>query len=453
MTKVKPIFVSAPNPVGLDKVVAELQPIIAEAFFINKDSLGELYFDQGLLLPLALKDEQTQRPIIYRKGNDYFPADPNDNYRITSFFYQEDPDSLEVFNEARYKLNLVVWFNQDKYVRNQGYQIKEFLITEIKVLLRNFLRTEDVPSIEVFRELDSVFSNYTLTPEDKTRLKYPYQAFRIKFNFAAELDCGDDAKLKLPLSSVISPEVQAMLDVYEAVGVALTGIERTVMISYVDAEVASGNHVLKDYETIYSLAGVNALVDYIGGKVATAVNAPTQDINGFTTDGATNYIDSNFNPFTDGVNYQQTDALISAFLKTANPAITGNIWGSFFTPRRIRMVYVGGSNNMSTGLNSVNNDNHVGTTLIDTLQTLSRIDNTNISWHQKGVLQQIYAQATNGIPNGNILVGARNNGGTANPSLVGTLSHFMVAKGIGFNHAGSNTNLKALLIGLGQTIP
>lgn len=205
MSKVKPVFISPLNPVGLDKIVAALQGVIAQSFYMNDADVGEFYFDEGLLLPLALKDEQNESPIVYWKEDDYYPALPNDNYRITSFFYQEDSSGFESMNSIQYNLNLVVWFNQDKYVRNKSYQIKEFLITELEGLVRNYLRMEDKTSIEVFRELDAVFSNYKLTPEQKTIMKYPYQAFRIRFSVSADLDCGDAAKLNTGAGTVTPP--------------------------------------------------------------------------------------------------------------------------------------------------------------------------------------------------------------------------------------------------------
>ncbi len=52
-----------------------------------------------------------------------------------------------------------------------------------------------------------------------------------------------------------------------------------------------------------------ALVDIIAGATATAVNSPTFTANlGFTGDGATSYIDTNFNPSTMGINYTLNSA-------------------------------------------------------------------------------------------------------------------------------------------------
>lgn len=197
MSKVKPIFITPANPVGLDKIVAQLQQVISQASYTDESSTEQLYFNQGLLLPLALKNEATDEPIVYWKQETYYPANPDDAYRIKSFFYQEDTSTFESYNDIRYLLNLVVWFNQDQYSRNKDYQIKEYLIAEILGLLREFLRAEDKTTLETYRELENVFSNYTFTSEDKTRMKYPYQAFRIRFALSEEFDCSQEPLLNL----------------------------------------------------------------------------------------------------------------------------------------------------------------------------------------------------------------------------------------------------------------
>lgn len=195
MSKVKPEILSPPNPVGIDNVIADLQSLIAGAEFVNSTGGNELYFAQGLLLPLAFFDEKTSLPIVYWKDKDYYPATPNDNYRTVAFFYQEDPNTAEGLNESLYQLNLVVWFNQDLYVRNKNFLIKEYFIEELRVKIRNYLRNQNKGSISVFRENDTVFSRYTLS--EKTRLKYPYQSFRISFQISAEYDCKNTPLLNI----------------------------------------------------------------------------------------------------------------------------------------------------------------------------------------------------------------------------------------------------------------
>lgn len=62
----------------------------------------------------------------------------------------------------------------------------------------------------------------------------------------------------------------------------------------------------------------SALVDIVADSLATAVNSPTFTIDrGYNGDGATSYINSNYAPFTNGVNYQTTSAHYSIWDITA----------------------------------------------------------------------------------------------------------------------------------------
>lgn len=198
MSKILPTILTTDNPVNLDKVIADLQAVIATATFLDNGGSPENWYDQGLLLPLAIKDQVTGGPIIYWQKKEYFPAVPNDNFRAMSFFYQEDPSSFPAIDNQQYTINLVTWFNQDKYVRDKNFSIREFFITELLTLLRRVLKgQENKQSLEVHREIENVFTNYTFISETKERLKYPYQAFRIKFTTFRNFDCGTNAKLNL----------------------------------------------------------------------------------------------------------------------------------------------------------------------------------------------------------------------------------------------------------------
>ena len=62
-----------------------------------------------------------------------------------------------------------------------------------------------------------------------------------------------------------------------------------------------------------------ALIDWKRLSQYTAVNSPTFNFNkGFKGNGTSSYIDTNFNDFTDGVNYQQDDASRYLFLWLAD---------------------------------------------------------------------------------------------------------------------------------------
>ena len=252
--------------------------------------------------------------------------------------------------------------------------------------------------------------------------------------------------------SLISDEAQAMLDVYEAEGVALAGVERSSMITYVDAEVASGNHTLKDYETIYSLDGVNALIDYIGSKTATAVNAPTQDINGYSFDGTTSYINTNFNPSSEGVNYTQNDALVGVFVKVAvMDATTRAIFANNGSP--FIALTDNNSGNIVTYINQVNAGIIIpppSDISSSNLYSLSRINALRDSLFVNGIEKTASVDRASSAPN-NSTIKVASFGGSSQ-FFGGTISSCIIGGSIGLNKIEQNTNLRNLLTSLGTLL-
>lgn len=248
--------------------------------------------------------------------------------------------------------------------------------------------------------------------------------------------------------SLLSEEAKSMLGNYESLGVALSGTERSAMISYVDSEVESGNHYKKDYEIIFTLSGINSLVDYIGGKIATLVNAPIHTINGYTFDGLTQSIKSNFNPSIDGVNYTVNDFMVGVFVKQQDVST----WS-------FDVIYDAGSRLLldydiaNTRYEAYYNANFTeGGRLsivggIRTKTLLQVYNGTNRNFYNDGVLITGNAFSPIGIASGNFSFG-----GSTGKYFKGILSNAILGAGIGFNPLDNNTNLTALLTSLG-TLP
>ena len=248
--------------------------------------------------------------------------------------------------------------------------------------------------------------------------------------------------------SLISDEAQAMLDNYELLGVALTGIERSSMIAYVDAEVASSNHTAKDYETIYSLAGVNALVDYIGGKTATAINAPTHDINGYTLDGSTQYIDTEYNPTDDGTNFILDDAFIGVFVKSVvdgslSQYVIGSAGGTTNSViRHTNSVGIQSSINTNANTNSLSEDmaNNTHYLASRVLSTVAKLFKTGVEADSRTTNSSVILAADSWV------------GRLSGVYFDGVISAVSLGGSIGFNKSEHNTNLRALLTGLGVSL-
>lgn len=119
-----------------------------------------------------------------------------------------------------------------------------------------------------------------------------------------------------------------------------------------------------------------ALIDWKRLTTYTAVNSPTFSSNGgFTGNGTSSYIDTNFNPSTSGVNYQLNNAS-RCFWVDNRTTITSNAWEGNSSAN---------SNNQSTNTNSlahrINSQNALNTAVnfqIDGWKSINRPSSTNV---------------------------------------------------------------------------
>ena len=184
-----PKIVTPLNPVGADAVIAQLQKVIAGTTYKDSQDNDLFWFADGHVFPLARRDETTGEPILFWKGKDYFKTIPQDTLNAFSFFYENDPRTSLGGSFVSYSFSLVVWFNQDHYVRGLDYRIREFLINSITVALQQFLTEEDFDTITTFTTPESVYTDFTVQLENP-KFKAPYDGFRISFTHSEQLDCG-----------------------------------------------------------------------------------------------------------------------------------------------------------------------------------------------------------------------------------------------------------------------
>ena len=120
-------------------------------------------------------------------------------------------------------------------------------------------------------------------------------------------------------------------------------------------------------------SGDFALIDWKRLTDYTAVNSPAFTTNqGFTGDGTSSYIDSNFNPVTSGVNYTLNDASISVWNNTfvLNNFISG-IGGNVFNCLRMS------SSSANVRINMNNNNLTPFVDLSDASKKLRQLNRTS----------------------------------------------------------------------------
>ena len=148
-----------------------------------------------------------------------------------------------------------------------------------------------------------------------------------------------------------------------------------------------------------------ALIDWKRLTLLTAVNSPTFTTNkGFTGNGTSSYINTNFNPSTQGVNYTQNNAGVSigvfAIPTIGNYALgtalanTGDIRIRMMTSLSDQMIN-GTIQATASGLNS-NVTGSLHTDRINSTQIVSQVNNT---------LGSIATNNSTGVPQSNIWLG------------------------------------------------
>lgn len=224
--------------------------------------------------------------------------------------------------------------------------------------------------------------------------------------------------------------------------------EADAIAVFVDAEVANGNWALIDEFFCFGLTSeANALTGWIS-KTATN-NGATKVSTGFSfVSASSQYIDSNFNPSTDGNNYTLNDALIGSYIYEDN--VTGNIASaiSFAAPfSSIRLNSSAKVIRINDNVNLSFADN-INKALLVASRTASNARHVYVNGVNSNSDAQVSASP---VCDQVIPIGANQPaaGGGKNFFFEGILSSFIIGAAIGFNHSAHNTNLTTLLTSLG----
>ncbi len=183
----------------------------------------------------------------------------------------------------------------------------------------------------------------------------------------------------------------------------------------------------------------NALTGWIT-KTATNGGA-TKTANGFSFNGSSNWIDTNFKASVDGVNYTNTDALALTYTYDG----LGKTSFSFDT--------FDGANNGRTGMRETTFAIN-GILVADAISFadqeqigLVRNGNNYFLMRDGSVSLSRNTAPSGGIPVTNFILGAR--GDKAVAFYNGVLSYFVIGAQIGFDHSAHFSNLDTLLTSLG----
>ena len=243
----------------------------------------------------------------------------------------------------------------------------------------------------------------------------------------------------------IDPDAQLVIDRMTG----LSSLEETAINTFVIAEKDDGNYTLYDEFFCHSLGAVNGLIGF-KSKTATINGGVTFDVNGATFNGTTGYLDTDFSPANDGVNYVADDAFFSSFLrKLPIPASDGAMVGVDDGANLAVLRAFTTSINNWTGkaLNHASLTNPV--IAVSDNQLLSMGNTSGLPTRATAFVDGVSYGNTNrqvqGVPASNVFIGAQNNNGTAISYSGSTVSSFAIGGGNGLDHAAHTVNIKIFL--------
>lgn len=175
--------------------------------------------------------------------------------------------------------------------------------------------------------------------------------------------------------------------------------------------IADGTWGKLDYLRVYALHNAtDALLNWKGvSYTGTPVNSPTWSISGYAGDGATSYINSNFNPGAGGLNFTQNNNTLFAFLATGADGTSRRAVGNTDNDLNPRTS----GNSASARSSSTTSNIGPGTVMVGNgLIATSRASSGGYDLYLGGTVYMSPTQASSALASVNLFELARNNAGT-----------------------------------------
>ena len=197
--------------------------------------------------------------------------------------------------------------------------------------------------------------------------------------------------------------------------------QNTFVTTLVDGDVWNEVDRLPVFASHAPTSSADSLLDWIhptiSANIATAVNAPTYvQYQGYTGNGTTSYVNSNYNASTDGVKYLLNDSGFGVYLRTHVTEQSADCGVVFSRASRLYGFWDGIG--MMGGINAVIAGNTKEASIVDAkgLSVIQRADNTNQELVKNGVLIKDEVISSQSIPNDTFYFCGVNDSGLAVPS-------------------------------------
>lgn len=179
------------NPQLIDRVIGEIQIGLVENLGWLDKAFGRA---QKLVKMVEIKKHFT--PNVYTgNGNEYEPVAPDSNIGNFSFFWIDDPQTVDWVpkqqGQIKTAFSLIVWFDLRRVYNDRNNRNTEALKADIlKVLNGGFLlRGGRIKINRIYEQAENIYKGFSLDEIDNQFLMHPFGGFRFEGELTVDEPC------------------------------------------------------------------------------------------------------------------------------------------------------------------------------------------------------------------------------------------------------------------------
>ena len=189
-----------PNPVFVDKAIAEIQTLLSTELSWLTHAFGRSYDYNE-----RRSGEWLKKPFVYVNDGQYQPVQFNDNLQAQCFFTVGDRTFLDYEknqqNFVEIPVSIIFWANLKKIDDSKGasYYFLEELINDVQSVFNKATLIDSTFIIdEVVENKDDVLEEFDFDDNDLKFWTFPYGGFRIDMTLTVLEDCTETTPTPTP---------------------------------------------------------------------------------------------------------------------------------------------------------------------------------------------------------------------------------------------------------------
>ena len=170
------------NPELLDRIIGNIQSGLID----NIGWLNKAFGRAERLVKYNANNKKIYTPNVYAGGNEYVEVSPDANIGNFSFFWIEDPQTIDwtpkVSIGIKTSFALIFWFDYRNIYNNPNERNKEALKKQILDVLNGgfWLKSGRITLNRIYELAENIYKEFSLDEIDNQFLMHPYGGFRFE---------------------------------------------------------------------------------------------------------------------------------------------------------------------------------------------------------------------------------------------------------------------------------